>query len=104
MKKLLMIWVLLGSTNLVHALAYLPTPTIKLLRAGIMSGELSDNELIQINPTLEAYFRSVYATRKADLESVQTQLKTLLENDQKQEARDRVPEEFQHFLRRCRVF
>ncbi|MBY0346577.1 MAG: hypothetical protein K2P98_06950, partial [Neisseriaceae bacterium] len=35
-----------------------------------------------------------------DLESVQTQLKTLLENDQKQEARDRVPEEFQHFLRR----
>lgn len=100
MKKLSVFLFLLGSTSLVHALAYLPTPTIKSLRAGMMSGELSDAELTQLQPTLEAYVKSVYATRKADLTTVQTQLQILLENDEKQATRDSVPEEFQRFLRR----
>lgn len=100
MKKLSIILLLLGSTSLVHALAYLPTPTIKSLRTGIMSGELTDGELTQIQPSLENYVKSVYATRKADLNTVQAQLKILLENEDKQATRNSIPKEFQRFLRR----
>jgi hypothetical protein len=100
MKKLSAILLLLGSASLAHALAYLPTPTAKSLRAGMLSGELTDGELTQLKPSLENYVKAVYATRKADLNTVQTQLKILLENEDKQVARNGVPEEFERFLRR----